>query len=74
VTEASNKSDEQYGRDRLEQRVRDGIHLGARKLIDFIYEDVHAFTDGRGADDDITFFIIKAIEKSKGEPVNVSSA
>jgi hypothetical protein len=51
----------------LEQRVRDGIHLGARKLIDFIYEDVHAFTDGRGADDDITFFIIKAIEKKKDD-------
>jgi serine phosphatase RsbU (regulator of sigma subunit) len=67
VTEAANKSDEQYGRVRLEQRVREGIHLGARKLIDFIYEDVQAFTEGRGADDDITFFIIKAIEKNENE-------
>jgi sigma-B regulation protein RsbU (phosphoserine phosphatase) len=65
VTEAANTKDEQYGRDRLEQRIRDGIHLGARELIDFVYQDVQDFTDGRGADDDITFFIIKAIEKKK---------
>jgi sigma-B regulation protein RsbU (phosphoserine phosphatase) len=70
VTEAANKSDEQYGRERLEQRVREGIHLGARKMIDFIHEDVQAFTDGRGADDDITFFIIKAIEKTEIGLVN----
>ena len=63
VTEAANTSGEQYGRDRLEQRVREGIHLGARKLIDFIHLDVEEFTEGRGADDDITIFIIKSIEK-----------
>jgi serine phosphatase RsbU (regulator of sigma subunit) len=38
------------------------LHLGSRELIDFIYQDVMDFTDGHGADDDITFFIIKAIE------------
>ena len=72
VTEAANKKDEQYGRDRLAQRVHDGIRLGARELIDFVYQDVQAFTDGRGADDDITFFIIKAIERKerKAETTN----
>ncbi|MBC7912100.1 MAG: SpoIIE family protein phosphatase [Pyrinomonadaceae bacterium] len=65
VTEAANKSDEEYGRERLEQRVREGRHLGARELIDFIQQDVLAFTEGRGADDDITFFVIKAIENKE---------
>ncbi len=65
VTEAANKSDEEYGRERLAQRVLEGRHLGARELIDFIQQDVLAFTDGRGADDDITFFVIKAIENKE---------
>ena len=64
VTEAKNKSSEEYGRERLEKRVREGLHLGARELIDFIYSDVQSFTEGRGTDDDITFFIIKAIENT----------
>ncbi len=68
VTEAANNKDEQYGRDRLQKRVDEGKHLGARELIDFIYKDVQEFTEGRGADDDITFFIVKAIESSEKAP------
>jgi phosphoserine phosphatase RsbU/P len=68
VTEAANAKEEQYGRARLAQRIRDGIHLGSRELIDFVYKDVQQFTDGRGADDDITLFILKVIEKKKKGP------
>ena len=70
VTEAANSSGEQYGRLRLEQRVREGMNLGARQLIDFIHEDVEKFTEGRGADDDITMFIIKSIEKQAKPVIN----
>jgi sigma-B regulation protein RsbU (phosphoserine phosphatase) len=61
VTEANNASGEEYGRDRLEEAVRGGRHLSARELITFIHQDVLAWTGGQGADDDITFFILKAL-------------
>jgi sigma-B regulation protein RsbU (phosphoserine phosphatase) len=60
VTEATNASGEEYGLARLEQIVRAARHLSARQMIDFIYKDVLEWTEGRGATDDITFFIVKA--------------
>jgi serine phosphatase RsbU (regulator of sigma subunit) len=61
VTEAINASGEEYGTERLERVVREGRHLRARELIDFIHSDVQKWTDGQGASDDITFFIVKAL-------------
>ena len=61
VTEAENPALEEYGRDRLVAAVRRCRHLGAREMIDFIHRDVTEWTDGRGATDDVTFFIIKAL-------------
>jgi sigma-B regulation protein RsbU (phosphoserine phosphatase) len=60
VTEATNEEGQEYGRERVEAMVRAGRHLTAKELIDFIYDDVLKWTGGRGATDDITFFIIKA--------------
>ncbi|HEV2915541.1 MAG TPA: SpoIIE family protein phosphatase [Pyrinomonadaceae bacterium] len=60
VTEAINAGGEEYGRDRLEQIVREGRSLSARAMIDLIYRDILRWTDGRGSHDDMTFFIIKA--------------
>src|SRR5438874_12639099 len=61
VTEAMNSSDEEYGRDRLVAAVRACRELPAREMIDFIHRDLTVWTDGRGAHDDVTFFIIKAL-------------
>ncbi len=61
VTEAENPAGEEYGLDHLVEAVRRGRHLSARKLIDAIHQDVIAWTDGRGATDDVTFFIVKAL-------------
>jgi sigma-B regulation protein RsbU (phosphoserine phosphatase) len=61
VTEAMNEKGEEYGRARLEKNVREGRHLTANDLITFIQKDVLEWTDGRGAGDDMTFFIIKAL-------------
>ena len=61
VTEAMNSTDEEYGRDRLVAAVRACRELPARDMIDFIHRDLTAWTDGRGAHDDVTFFIIKAL-------------
>ena len=61
VTEAMNSSDEEYGPDRLVDAVKRGRHLSSRELIDAIHRDVIDWTEGRGAHDDVTFFIIKAL-------------
>ena len=56
-----NRSGEEYSRNRLIEAVRRGRDLKARDLIDFIHEDVIKWTDGRGAHDDITLFVVKAL-------------
>jgi sigma-B regulation protein RsbU (phosphoserine phosphatase) len=61
VTEAMNRALDEYGRDRLVEAVRQCRHLGAREMIDFIHRDVLNWTEGLGATDDVTFFIIKAL-------------
>jgi sigma-B regulation protein RsbU (phosphoserine phosphatase) len=61
VTEAMSEQGEEYGRPRLEETVRGGRHLSANDLITFIQRDVLEWTGGRGASDDMTFFIIKAL-------------
>ena len=60
ATEAQNARGEEYGRERLENIVREGRNSSARALIDLIYADILRWTDGRGSHDDMTFFIIKA--------------
>jgi sigma-B regulation protein RsbU (phosphoserine phosphatase) len=61
VTEAMNSAGDEYGPERLVDAVKRGRHLSARELIDFIHHDVIDWTEGRGAHDDVTFFIIKAL-------------
>lgn len=61
VTEANDEDEEEYGRVRLEQTIREGRDLPARELIAHIYADVLRWTGGRGSNDDITFVIIKAL-------------
>jgi serine phosphatase RsbU (regulator of sigma subunit) len=61
VSEAMNADGEEYGRDRLLAAVRNCRELSAREMIDFIHRDLIAWTDGRGAHDDVTFFIIKSL-------------
>ena len=61
ATEAMNRAREEYGRDRLVEAVRQCRHLGAREMIDFIHRDVLNWTEGLGATDDVTFFIVKAL-------------
>jgi hypothetical protein len=41
--------------------VKTHRQLGARELIAAVQKEVIEWTDGRGATDDITFFIIKAL-------------
>lgn len=61
VTEATNPGGEEFGRERLLESVKAFRGLSARELIAAVHKDVIAWTDGQGASDDITFFVIKAL-------------
>jgi sigma-B regulation protein RsbU (phosphoserine phosphatase) len=61
VTEATNRDGQEYGRDHLVDAVRRCRDLSAREMIDFLHRDLMEWTDGRGAGDDVTFFVIKAL-------------
>jgi sigma-B regulation protein RsbU (phosphoserine phosphatase) len=61
VTEAQNPQGEEFGRERLAEAVKAHRQLGARELITTVHKEVIAWTDGRGATDDVTFFVIKAL-------------
>ena len=61
LTEARNSNQEEYGRDRLVAAVRECRALSAREMIDFIHRDLISWTEGRGADDDVTVLIVKAL-------------
>jgi sigma-B regulation protein RsbU (phosphoserine phosphatase) len=61
VTEAQNLKGEEYGRERLAQSARANHQLGARDLISALHNEVLEWTEGRGATDDVTFFVIKAL-------------
>jgi sigma-B regulation protein RsbU (phosphoserine phosphatase) len=60
VTEAQNPVGEEFGRDRLLEAVKSAYELPAREMIASIEMAVLAWTAGAGANDDVTFFIIKA--------------
>lgn len=62
ITEATNETAEEYGRDRLARRVSEGIHLPAKELITFIYQGVLDFSVNEKLDDDGTLFIVKRLD------------
>ncbi len=61
ATEATNPAGEEFGRDRLAEAVRASAQLSARDLIRRLQSEVVTWTEGQGASDDITFFVIKAL-------------
>ncbi len=61
ITEAENAAGEEYGRERLAEKVLEGINLSAKELIDYIRKGVADFTERKFLDDDGTIFIVKAI-------------
>ena len=61
ITEAENAAGEEYGRERLAEKVLEGINLTAKELIDHIRKGVADFTERKFLDDDGTICIVKAI-------------
>jgi serine phosphatase RsbU (regulator of sigma subunit) len=61
ATEAGSPDACEFGRDRLEEKVREGRHLGAKELIKFLHSAILEWTGGRGSSDDVTFVVVKAL-------------
>ena len=61
ATEALSPEGQEYGRSRLVDAVRRSRDLTARKMIDYIYNDIFEWTGGRGSGDDVTFVVVKAL-------------
>jgi sigma-B regulation protein RsbU (phosphoserine phosphatase) len=61
ATEATSPEGEEYGRDRLVSAVSACRHRPARDMIDYLYNEIYEWSGGRGAGDDVTFVIIKAL-------------
>ncbi|MGA1847015.1 SpoIIE family protein phosphatase [Deferribacter abyssi] len=59
LVEAMNKNDEQYGYDRLINKIIMFHNEKCDDIIKYIMEDVKEFAEGRPFEDDITIFIIK---------------
>jgi phosphoserine phosphatase RsbU/P len=61
ATEAQSPSGVEFGRDRLVQAVKENMDKPAREMIATLELAVLEWTDNVGANDDVTFFIIKAL-------------
>ena len=61
VTEARNAAEEEFGRDRLADSVKAAYRLPAKQLISSVERRVMDWTNGLGSNDDVTFFVIKAL-------------
>ncbi|MBL8171137.1 MAG: SpoIIE family protein phosphatase [Acidobacteria bacterium] len=59
VTEAVNAQHEMFGEERLEQLIKDNVHLSAEHLKQHILDEVLAFTAGLPQGDDITLIVLK---------------
>jgi phosphoserine phosphatase RsbU/P len=59
VTEAVNADNEMFGDERLEKLVREGVHLGAEEIKQWIMDEVLNFTAGLPQGDDITMIVLK---------------
>ena len=62
VTEALSPDGVEFGRDRVAQVVKENYNLAARELIASLEMAVLEWTANAGANDDVTFFIIKALK------------
>ncbi|MFN2406902.1 MAG: PP2C family protein-serine/threonine phosphatase [Pyrinomonadaceae bacterium] len=63
ATEALSPSGEEFGRERLAQAVKDAYARPAREMIATLQMAILEWTEQAGSNDDVTFFVIKALKK-----------
>jgi len=66
IMEASNKEDDEYGKERLAECVRQNRHKNAQGIVDSVLAEVNAFAMGGTFKDDKVLMIMKV--NSEGEP------
>jgi sigma-B regulation protein RsbU (phosphoserine phosphatase) len=62
ATEALSPEGEEFGRARLAQAVKDNYDRPAREMIASLEIAILEWTNQKGANDDVTFFVIKALK------------
>lgn len=62
ATEALNSAGEEFGRNRLAEAAMAAYNLSAREVVSKLERAVISWTDGLGANDDVTFFVIKSLQ------------
>lgn len=62
ATEASSPSGEEFGRERLAEAVKKAYERPAREMIATLQMEILEWTDHAGSNDDVTFFVIKALK------------
>ena len=58
VSEATNRSQEQFGEKRVAEVVAEHASLNALQLFDTLGREIEAFTDGSAQDDDVTLLVL----------------
>ncbi len=59
IWEAFNSKDEMFGKQRLQDIIKENHQLPAQELLDCVYSALNSFTFGTKSEDDITLVIIK---------------
>jgi sigma-B regulation protein RsbU (phosphoserine phosphatase) len=59
MTDALNTKEESFGQERLFELVKQKSHLKAAELMEKIYREVTAFSDGVSQFDDLTLVVVK---------------
>ncbi|HWP81073.1 MAG TPA: PP2C family protein-serine/threonine phosphatase [Bacteroidota bacterium] len=61
VTEAMNKSLQEYGEERFRRCVEKALTMPASQVRESIISDVHSFTSGEAQSDDLTLMVLKRL-------------
>ena len=64
IWEARNPQDEEFGRDRLKQAIRELADRPARDIQTALYDRVKQYCGSHAIEDDVTYVVIKFIEKN----------
>jgi sigma-B regulation protein RsbU (phosphoserine phosphatase) len=65
ITEAANGQGEEFGRERLGQKILEHIQLPAKQLVEQILQEVVTFAGNENLEDDWTLFVIKNVTSEK---------
>ena len=68
IWEARNSQDEEFGRDRLKQIIRELANHSARDIQTALYDRVIQYCGSHAIEDDVTYVVIKFIEKTSESP------